>query len=116
MYSKIIPLDRSPPHHVLPSGLKLADSTIAGYKKIIRNHLRPQFGHYPLDKLTPARIARHYRDLEQHGRKDEQDKGGPLCWVIANTGIRRSEALALRWSDLNPTMGRTGALAPYLAP
>ena len=158
-------------------GLKLADSTIAGYKKIIRNHLRPQLGHYPLDKLTPTRIARHYRDLEQHGRKDEQDKGGPLSantvhkahvvlgaildaaiedghiatnpakrkaakaptagrmraekpelvtwtadqlaaflawdrdekqdelfalwWVIANTGMRRSEALALKWSDVN---------------
>ena len=158
-------------------GLKLADSTIAGYKKIIRNHLRPQLGHYPLDKLTLTRIARHYRDLEQHGRKDEQDKGGPLSantvhkahvvlgaildaaiedghiatnpakrkaakaptagrmraekpelvtwtadqlaaflawdrdekqdelfalwWVIANTGMRRSEALALKWSDVN---------------
>ncbi|SJN37521.1 Phage integrase [Microbacterium esteraromaticum] len=158
-------------------GLKLADSSIAGYKKIIRNHLRPQLGHYPLDKLTPTRIARHYRDLEQHGRKDEQDKGGPLSantvhkahvvlgaildaaiedghiatnpakrkaakapttnqmraekpelvtwtadqlaallawdrdekqdelfalwWVIANTGMRRSEALALKWNDLN---------------
>lgn len=160
-------------------GLKLADSTIAGYKKIIRNHLRPQPGHYPLDKLTPTRIARHYRELEQHGRKDEQDKGGPLSantvhkahvvlgaildaaiedghiatnpakrraakapttsqmraekpelvtwtadqlaaflawdrdekqdelfalwWVIANTGMRRSEALALKWNDLNTT-------------
>lgn len=63
-------------------GLKLADSTIAGYKKIIRNHLRPQLGHYPLDKLIPTRIARHYRELEQHGRTDEQDKGGPLS---ANT-------------------------------
>ncbi|MFT4219625.1 MAG: hypothetical protein QM611_03800, partial [Microbacterium sp.] len=158
-------------------GLHLADSTIAGYKKIIRNHLRPQLGHYPLDKLTPTRIARHYRELEQHGRKDEQGKGGPLSantvhkahvvlgaildaaiedghlttnpakrkaakaptasrmraekpelvtwtadqlaaflawdreekedelfalwWVIANTGMRRSEALALKWSDLN---------------
>ncbi|MFT4052430.1 MAG: tyrosine-type recombinase/integrase [Microbacterium sp.] len=158
-------------------GLHLADSTIAGYKKLIRNHLRPQLGHYPLDKLTPTRIARHYRELEQHGRKDEQDKGGPLSantvhkahvvlgaildaaiedghlttnpakrkaakaptasrmraekaelvtwtadqlaaflawdrdekqdelfalwWVIANTGMRRSEALALKWGDLN---------------
>lgn len=158
-------------------GWKLADSTIAGYKKIIRNHLRPQLGHYPLDKLTPTRIARHYRELEQHGRKDEQDKGGPLSantvhkahvvlgaildaaiedghlttnpakrktakapttsrmrgekaelvtwtadqlaaflawdrdekqdelfalwWLIANTGMRRSEALALKWGDLN---------------
>lgn len=59
-------------------GLHLADSTIAGYKKLIRNHLRPQLGHYPLGKLTPTRIARHYRELGQHGRKDERDKGGPL--------------------------------------
>ena len=58
--------------------LRLADNTIAGYKKLIRNHLRPQLGHYPLGKLTPTRIARHYRELGQHGRKDEQDKGGPL--------------------------------------
>ena len=62
--------------------MKLAASTIKGYKKIIRNHIRPQLGTIRLDKLTATRIARHYRDLEQHGRKDEQDKGGPLS---ANT-------------------------------
>jgi integrase len=160
------------------AGLKLAASTIAGYKKIIRNHIRPQLGSIRLDKLTATRIARHYRDLEDHGRNDQYGKGKPLSansvhkvhvvlgaildaaiddghltvnpakkkrtvkppkssevraqkpeiatwtaeqlqtfltwnrdtledelfplWrLIAYTGMRRSEALALRWSDIN---------------
>ncbi|MDZ4045411.1 MAG: hypothetical protein U1E32_06485, partial [Rhodoglobus sp.] len=60
------------------AGLKLAASTITGYKKIIRNHIRPQLGAIRLDKLTATRIARHYRDLEAHGRTDEYVKGKPL--------------------------------------
>ena len=60
------------------AGLKLAASTIKGYKKIIRNHIRPQLGPIRLDKLTATRIARHYRDLEDHGRRDEYGKGQPL--------------------------------------
>ncbi|WP_158524622.1 site-specific integrase [Auritidibacter sp. NML100628] len=160
------------------AGLKLAASTITGYKEIIRNHIRPQLGPIRLDKLTATRIARHYRDLEDHGRNDEYGKGQPLSansvhkvhvvlgaildatiddghltvnpakkkrtvkppkssdvraqkpeiatwtaeqlqtfftwnrdtledelfplWrLIAYTGMRRSEALALRWSDIN---------------
>lgn len=63
-------------------GLKLADSTIKGYKKIIRNHITPQLGDIHLDQLTATRIARHYRDLEDHGRADHVGKGRPLS---ANT-------------------------------
>ena len=60
------------------AGLKLADSTIKGYKKIISNHITPQLGEIRLDKLTATRIARHYRDLEKHGRADKIGKGQPL--------------------------------------
>lgn len=63
-------------------GLKLAASTIKGYKKIIRNHIRPQLGDIQLDKLTATRIARHYRNLEKAGRKDKIGLGQPLS---ANT-------------------------------
>jgi len=161
------------------NGLKLAASTIQGYKKIIRNHIRPQLGEIQLDKLTSTRIARHYRNLERSGRKDRVGMGQPLSantvnkvhvvlgailaaaiddghivmnpakkkrtvkapttsevraqkpeivtwtatqlqtfltwncdclndelfplWrLIAYTGMRRSEALALKWSDINP--------------
>ncbi|WP_109507121.1 tyrosine-type recombinase/integrase [Nocardioides speluncae] len=159
-------------------GLKIADSTRKGYAKNVRNHITPYLGDIRLDKLTATRIARHYRELEDHGRKDTYGMGKPLspntvskvhvnlcsildaaiedghvnvnqakkklttkpptsseirehkpeivtwsreqldtflAWdrdvlkdelyalwqVIAWTGMRRSEALALRWSDVN---------------
>lgn len=165
------------------SSLRLADSTIKGYRKIIRNHITPDLGRIRIDKLTATRIGSHYRELEKSGRKDEYGKGKPLSansihkvhvvlgaildaaiddgliqvnpakkkravnapkssqvraqkpeivtwtgaqlqtfltwnekelqdelfplWrLIAYTGMRRSEALALRWNDINTKTGR----------
>ena len=165
------------------SSLRLADSTIKGYRKIIRNHITPDLGKIRIDKLTATRIGSHYRELEKQGRKDEYGKGEPLSansihkvhvvlgaildaaiddglitanpskkkrtvnapkssqvrtqkpeivtwtgeqlttfltwnrdelkdelfplWrLIAYTGMRRSEALALRWNDINTKTGR----------
>ena len=165
------------------AGLRLQNSTIQGYKKIIRNHLTPYLGTIRLDKLTATRIASHYRQLETSGRRDKPGYGKPLSantvskvhvllaamldaavddglilinpakkkrtvnppsssqvraqkpeiitWTgpqlhafltwnhdelddelfplwrtIAYTGMRRSEALALRWGDINFTTGR----------
>ena len=165
------------------AGLRLAASTIQGYEKIIRNHLVPELGNTRIDKLTSTRIARHYRELEKHGRRDSTGYGKPLSantvnkvhivlgaildaavddnliatnpakrkrtvnaptgkqiraerpeistwssgqlhtfllwnrdqledelfplWrTIAFTGMRRSEALALRWGDINFKTGR----------
>ena len=165
------------------SSLRLADSTIKGYRKIIRNHITPYLGKIRLDKLTATRIGTHYRELEKSGRKDEYGKGQglsantvnkvhvvlgaildaaiddglivvnpakkkrtvnapkasevraqkpeiatwsadqlnrflswdrdelkdelfPLWRLLAYTGMRRSEALALKWSDINQKTGR----------
>lgn len=165
------------------AGLRLQNSTIQGYQKIIRNHLTPYLGTIRLDMLTATRIASHYRQLEASGRRDKPGYGEPLSantvskvhvllaamldaavddglilinpakkkrtvnppsssqvraqkpeiitWTgpqlhafltwnddelddelfplwrtIAYTGMRRSEALALRWSDINFTNGR----------
>ena len=165
------------------SSLRLAASTIKGYRKVIRNHITPDLGRIRIDKLTATRIGSHYRELEKHGRKDEHGKGKPLSansihkvhvvlgamldaaidegllsvnpskkrrtvnapkssqvraekpeivtwtgeqlgifltwnrdelkdelfplWrLIAYTGMRRSEALALRWNDVNAKTGR----------
>lgn len=162
------------------SSLRLAASTIKGYRKIIRNHITPDLGKIRIDKLTATRIGSHYRELEKSGRKDTYGKGQPLSansihkvhvvlgalldaaiddgliavnpskkkrtvnapksaqvraqkpeivtwtgeqlatfltwdhdergdelfplWrLIAYTGMRRSEALALKWSDINTT-------------
>ncbi|HEY5320183.1 MAG TPA: tyrosine-type recombinase/integrase [Galbitalea sp.] len=164
-------------------GLRLQNSTIQGYRKIIRNHISPALGGLRLDKLTATRIATHYRELEKSGRRDVTGLGKPLSansvnkvhvvlgaildaalddgliaanparkkrtvnapsgsqiraqrpeiatWTgselhafltwnrdvlkddlfplwrtIAFTGMRRSEALALRWGDLNAASGR----------
>lgn len=164
-------------------GLRLADSTVNGYRKIIRNHISPYLGNTRIDKLTATRIGSHYRELEKHGRKDRQGRGNPLSansihkvhvvlgaildaaiddglivanpskkrrtvnaptssqvraekpeivtwtgeqlqtfltwsrdecndelfplWrLIAYTGMRRSEALALTWNDINAKTGR----------
>jgi integrase len=38
-------------------GLRLQNSTIQGYRKIIRNHISPSLGELSLDKLTATRIA-----------------------------------------------------------
>jgi integrase len=165
--------------------LRLQNSTIDGYKKIVRNHVTPYLGAVRVDKLTATRIAAHYRELETSGRKDKPGLGKPLSantvskvhvllaamldaavddglillnpakkkrtvnppsssqiraqkpeivtWTghqlhafltwnrdelndelfplwrtIAYTGMRRSEALALRWGDLNFATGRLG--------
>jgi integrase len=65
-----------------PGGLRLEASTIAGYRKIIRNHIIPALGDIRLDKLTATRIAAHYRELEKSGRRDQRAYGAPLS---ANT-------------------------------
>lgn len=64
------------------AGLGLEASTVAGYRRLARNHVVPYLGTIPVNKLTATRIARHYVELREHGRKDTKDQGGPLS---ANT-------------------------------
>jgi integrase len=59
-------------------GLRLANSTIHGYRKIVRNHVVPQLGTLKLDQLTATRLARHYRELGASGRRDVTGRGEPL--------------------------------------
>lgn len=63
-------------------GFALQNSTIEGYKKILRNHITPYLDALRIDKLTATRIAAHYRELETSGRKDKPSLGKPLS---ANT-------------------------------
>ncbi|MEZ5151685.1 tyrosine-type recombinase/integrase [Rhodococcus zopfii] len=64
------------------SGLALAASTVAGYRRVIRNHITPQLGDLALNKVTATRLARHYRELSAGGRRDGKHTGEPLS---ANT-------------------------------
>lgn len=60
------------------TGLQLEPSTIAGYRRIVKNHIVPDLGNLAVDKVTATRLATHYRALLAHGRKDGKHKGEPL--------------------------------------
>ncbi|HET9779539.1 MAG TPA: hypothetical protein VFP81_09680 [Propionibacteriaceae bacterium] len=53
-------------------GLRIADSTLASYKKNVRLHVKPYIGSVPLAKLTTARLNVLYRQLEKSGRQDHK--------------------------------------------
>ncbi len=63
-------------------GLQLEASTIAGYKRLANNHVKPGLGQLALDKVTATRLAAHYKHLLVEGRKDAGHVGEPLS---ANT-------------------------------
>lgn len=97
--------------------LKLADSTIQGYEKIIHNHIKPELGDVRLDKLTPTRIARHYRELEDHGRRDGKHKGEPLSANSVNKvhivlGAILDAAIEDSYITTNPTKRKKTVKAP----
>lgn len=98
-------------------GLKLADSTIQGYEKIIRNHIKPELGDVRLDKLTATRIARHYRELEDHGRRDGKHEGKPLSANSVNKvhvvlGAILDDAIEDSYITTNPTKRKKTVKAP----
>lgn len=62
-------------------GLRLASSTIAGYRRLLR-HVIPRLGSRRLDTITPSDMSRLYATLEKSGRLDQKRKGEGLS---ANT-------------------------------
>lgn len=58
--------------------LDVANSTIAGYQKILRNHLLPRLGEVKLDRLTPSMVRALYVDLRRNGRRDPKGFGQGL--------------------------------------
>lgn len=55
-----------------------AESTLQGYRKILRNHIAPHLGNVPLSKIRAVTLAKLYKDLRTSGRKDEGHEGEPL--------------------------------------
>ncbi|QHC59615.1 tyrosine-type recombinase/integrase [Rathayibacter sp. VKM Ac-2760] len=65
--------------------LRLAPSTVAGYRRLFRLYIEPQLGTSKLDKITPSRLSRHYAELARSGGA----AGGPIS---ANT-IRKAHVI-----------------------
>lgn len=61
---------------------KIANSTRAGYEKILRVHLLPRLGNMKLRDIYPGTIAKLYRELEKSGNQGRLTKGTALT---ANT-------------------------------
>ncbi len=54
---------------------KIANSTRAGYAKILRVHVLPRMGRMKLKDIYPSTIAKFYRDLEKSGNQGRLTKG-----------------------------------------
>lgn len=79
----------------------LSPRTVEGYRTIIENHLIPSLGHYPLQKLTSAKIAEYYRERQQQGRKD--GKGGLSSTTVRQHAMVLHKAFetAIQWGLLS---------------
>jgi integrase len=77
----------------------LAASTFANYRGLVRAHIRPALGHYPLEKLMPLDIQRLYTELQRAG-SNHHTKGQPLsAKSIKNihSVLRKALAQVVRW-------------------
>src|SRR5579875_836277 len=75
------------------NGLRVARSTVAGYRRHIDNHIAPHLGDIPLASLTAARIDAFYRELEKSGRVDHR-AGEPLsAHTVRHIHVTLSAAL-----------------------
>src|SRR5690606_39442200 len=53
-------------------GHRVGESTKAGYRRLIRLHVKPYIGEVELAKLTSTRLAALYRKLESEGRRNHK--------------------------------------------
>lgn len=95
----------------------LANSTHAGYEKIVRVHIIPGIGHLPIGKITSSEVAKFYRDCSEHGRRDGKNLNGPLSANSVNKihivlgGIMRS-AVEANLIAIDPTQRKSIVKAP----
>lgn len=99
------------------SGLRLENSTIYGYEKLIRNHINPYLGNLRLDQITATRIARLYRELQNSGRKDSKAYGQALSANTVNKvhvtlGALLDAAVADGYISVNPARQKRVVNAP----
>ena len=81
--------------------INLAPSTIAGYKNIIENHLRPALGGLKIEKLAPSHIQAYYTKALKGGRKGagKKDRPGlsPTFVLYHHRVLREALHHAVRW-------------------
>lgn len=79
----------------------LAPATVAGYKNIIENHLKPALGGLRIEKLAPAHIQAYYSRALKEGRKGagKKDRPGlsPTFVLYHHRVLRQALEHAVQW-------------------
>jgi integrase len=79
--------------------LDLRESTQAGYRNAVEQHLRPHYGQRRLDSVTPDDLAALVRELRALGRSE-----ATIAVALGVTGrIYKFAARRLGWSGTSPT-------------
>jgi len=84
-----------------------APTTADGYSDIVRSHLIPELGRFPLNTLQPSHIQAYYARMLESGRRD--GKGGLSAQTVKHHHRVLHEALnhgqiARKWSRLSLRM------------
>ena len=76
--------------------------TIGNYERVVRLHIVPGLGKVTLAKLTPAHVQRFIRDEQAAILAAAEGDRVDIMVVLAHaTGLRQSELLGIRWSDVD---------------
>jgi integrase len=77
--------------------LTLRMSTWDGYRRKVERHILPTLGRIVIRRLRPADLEA----LQTFLRAAAGHRLFPAFWLAAATGMRRSELLGLRWTDID---------------
>ncbi len=93
--------------------LSVRESTLSGYRSIVKNYVKPNLGDKPINSITTADIQKMYNHLRAHGRINEHWEKG---YALSDSMVRSihmmlhqamEAAVQERIIVKNPTVGTT---------
>ena len=95
------------------ASLGKAASTVAGYRKNLRNHVLPYLGSYPVREVSVLDVQSLYRTLLEKGRKDSKAYGASLG-ANTVTKIHQNLRALLSYAKLHDYISANVAESPKL--
>jgi integrase len=94
--------------------LDLANSTMAGYRKIVRNHVLPYLGDTAVSVITYEQLNNLYSHLRQDGRKDSKAFGMALKANSVNK-VHQVVRSILDYAEIQGEISQNVARSPRVA-
>jgi len=94
--------------------LDLANSTMAGYRKIVRNHVLPYLGDTAVSVITYEQLNDLYSHLRQNGRKDSKAFGMALKANSVNK-VHQVVRSILDYAEIQGEISQNVARSPRVA-